>query len=237
MTHRTSPSVERRRHVRIEPKGSVTLIVGDHAQQGRLVNLGHGGLFAATTVGVPQRLLSRTVQIELRLDGRLAQWQRVSGRVTRIGPPGIAIAFDTTPAALVRVIDEMSTASHARFRVMSVVLVDSELRRRSILAAAFRSVGCAVIESSTPLEAIFRLGESSFEPDLIAIADSIPGTVADELRDFIDRDHPDVKLVTIGDDLVEPSGVELWLSSADPAADLAARVRELLARPRQPTRP
>jgi hypothetical protein len=100
------------------------------------------------------------------------------------------------------------------------------------MTAGFRATGCGVIEAATPLEAIVRLGESSFEPDVIAIADSHPAAAADEMRDFVERNHPNAKLVTIGDALLQPDGIVHWLSSADPASDLPDRIREVLVRPR-----
>jgi CheY-like chemotaxis protein len=130
----------------------------------------------------------------------------------------------------------MSSASRARFRVMSMVLVDPEPQRRSVMADAFRSAGCTVSETSTPLEAIVRLGELDFEPDLIAIADSMPGAIADDLRRFVIRDHPRVKLVTIGDELVQDITNGHWLSSVSSSSELVTRVREVLGSARRPTR-
>lgn len=232
MSHQAGPSTERRRYLRIEPKGSVTLLAGGNSRRGRIVNLSHGGLLANLAVGAPERLLACTVDLELRLDGQFAQWLPASGRIMRIGSEGIAISFTTPPPGLARVIDEMSTASHARRRVMSMVLVDPEPLRRSVLAAAFRSAGCTVIETSTPLEAIVRLGELNFEPDLIAIADSTPSAIADDLRHFVVHDHPRVKLVTIGEDLVRAASTgRNWLSPSDLASDLARRVRQVLGSP------
>jgi hypothetical protein len=98
------------------------------------------------------------------------------------------------------------------------------------MAEAFRATGCAVVDVSTPLEAIVRLGEFHFEPDIIAIADSLPETIAGELRAFTNVEHPRAKLITIGDDVIEPAGLAHWLSSDDPDDDLAKRVRELLLR-------
>jgi hypothetical protein len=228
---------ERRRHTRIAPKGTVILHAAGHAQRGRVANLGEGGMLVATNVTVPDRLLARAVEIDVRLDGMSAQWLHASGRIVRIAADGVAVTFDLPPAGLVRVIDEMSTASRARLRVISIVLIDLDPQRRAAMAAGFQAAGCFVVEASTPLEALVRLGESTFEPDLIAIADSIPSTVAGELRTFVEREHPRAKLVTIGDEAVDPAGVEHWLSSADPGADLANRVREVLGRHRHPTRP
>ena len=120
---------------------------------------------------------------------------------------------------------------------MSVVLIDGHTERRWAIAEGFRATGCAVIEASTPLEAIVRLGESSFEPDVIAVADSYPTSEAEEMRVFVERDHPNVKLVTIGDALIEPDGIAHWLSSADPGSDLPDRVREVLVRAARSIRP
>ena len=203
---------------------------GEHTQRGRIHDLGTGGMFVLTTVAMPERLLARSAELEIRLDGPHAQWLAAAGKIARINAHGFAVSFDKLSAPLFTLIDEISTASHARRRVMSAVLVDANPARRAAIAAELRSAGCAVIEATTPLEAIVRLGESSFEPDLIAIADSAPSMVADELRAFVARDHPRVKLVTIGDELADPGGIAHWLSSADPDADLQFRVRQLLGR-------
>lgn len=48
-------------------------------------------------------------------------------------------------------------------------------------------------------------------------------------RGLVEREHRNALLVTVGDELVASGGVDHWLSSADPKADLAARVREILA--------
>jgi len=77
-----------------------------------------------------------------------------------------------------------------------------------------------------------RLGESSFEPDVIAIADSDPSAAADQMRGFVERNHPHAKLVAIGDSELGPDGIAHWLSSADPDSDLPDRIREVLVRPR-----
>jgi len=235
MTQKADEGVERRRHVRIAPKGSVTLLTGENSRRGRIVNLSQGGLLVTTTVGAPERLLGRAVDIELRLDGQLARWHHASGQIVRVGGEGVAIALHTLSAGLLRVIDETSTASLARYRVMSMILVDPEPQRRSVMAAAFRFAGCTLIEASTPLEAIVRLGELDFEPDLIAIAE-MPGAVADDLRRFVIRDHPRVKLVTIGGEPADDSTNGHWLCAAEHTPDLVNRVREVLGCARRPTR-
>lgn len=181
-----------------------------------------------TRIAVPERLLDSTVDIDLRFDGRGSSWLRLQGHILRIGANSIALELDLVSPAFARIVDEMVTASHCHHRVMSIVLVDAMPERRSAMAEAFRAAGCAVIDVSTPLEAIVRLGESLFEPNLIAIADSLPGTISDELRRFVDAEHPRAKLVTINDATSAPLGSAHWLSTANPVNDLAARIRSVL---------
>lgn len=222
---------ERRSSVRIAPKGAVIVKSGDLVVNGRVANIGAGGCLVATTVTAPERFLGRRIELELRLDGQHSVWLGVAGRVARIAASSIAIVFDAAPPELLRVLDEMATASYRHRRVLSVMIVDATPERRLPLTEAFRVAGCTVVEVTTPLEAIVRLGESHFEPDLVAVADSLPSSTADELRRFITKAHPRSKLVTIGDDIVEPAGLASWLSSANPDDDLAERVRDVLTRP------
>jgi hypothetical protein len=69
---------------------------------------------------------------------------------------------------------------------------------------------------------------------VIAIADSDPSLEAADMRRFVERDHPKVKLITIGDDVLKPDGFANWLSSADPDGDLLTRVRDALVAPNRP---
>lgn len=229
MSQDSGPKPDRRRHARIEPKGTVSLRALGNTHRGRLLNIGSGGMYVATTTSLPARLLGRIVEIELRLDGALAAWQRLAGRVSRIAANGAAIVFDASTApALLRIIDELTTASHANARVISVVLIDAAPERRAAIAAGFRAAGCEVLEVGTQLEAIVRLGESDFEADIIAVADTQPAAVADEMRAFVEHFHP----CTIGPELLGPTGIANWLSEATETADLPARIRELLFAPR-----
>jgi len=219
---------ERRRDLRVSPKGTVIMHAEGCTTRGRIVNLSRGGVAAITTSAVPVRLLGGAASLDLRLDGRDSSWLDVRGRIVRIEDTAIALALEAAPPEFVRVLDELVTAAHCNRRVLSIVLVDATSARRSDMAEAFRAAGCAVIEVSTPLEAIVRLGESEFEPDLIAIADSLPATISEELRRFVDGEHPRVKLVTIGDGASAPLGLAHWLSAANPAGDLASRIRTVL---------
>ena len=202
--------------------------VGNYLLRGRIANVSLGGLLATTRVTAPERLLGARVAIELRLDGRDGGWFDLGGRVERIGSNSLAVRFDTVPPGFVSALEDMLTASHDRRRVLSIVHVDADAERRAALVRGFRASYCNVIDAATPLEAIVRLGESHFEPDVIAIADSSPATIADELRRFVDSEHPRARVLTIGHELAGPDGAGRWLSSANPADDLVPRIRKLL---------
>lgn len=225
--------LERRKHGRIALKGTAILLAGEHAVRARLVNLGEGGFLATTLVTAPMRLLGRSVDIELRLDDPLSQWNRLEGKIVRIGNDSVAISLNSTPA-LIRLVDEMTDASRTRERVISVILIDEDASRRRLLGDAFRTVGCSLIEAATSLEAIVRLGESSFEPDVIAVADSIPATTANEMREFVGRNHPHVKLVSITD-VIDSSLNIFQLTDDDLRGNLVDAIRRVLGRPRSPS--
>ncbi|HSN30493.1 MAG TPA: PilZ domain-containing protein [Kofleriaceae bacterium] len=224
---------ERRKHARIALKGTAILLAGEHAVRARLVNLGQGGFLASTLVTAPSRLLGRSADIELRLDDPLSQWNRLAGTIVRIGNLSVAVSLDATPS-LVRLVDEMTAASRTRERVISVILIDEDATRMQLLAEAFRVVGCNVIEAATSLEAIVRLGESSFEPDVIAVADSIPAATANDMREFVRRHHPHVKLVSITD-VIDPAVDIFQLTPEDLRGNLTGAIRRLLGRPRSPS--
>jgi hypothetical protein len=221
------PFVERRRSPRISPKGSVVLFAGELEEHGRLGNISSSGLLAITEnlSAIP---LGSEVGIELRLDIASSEWLQLSGRVVRIDGCALALVLATDTEPFLRLMDGNLSASGVHQRVRSVVLIDATPERRELIAEAFRASGCAVLEIATPLEAIVRLGELQFEPDLVAIADSLPSSISDELRGFVEREHPEAKLVTVGDGLLAPSGSARWMSSSSSQGDLLARIRELL---------
>jgi hypothetical protein len=232
MHQRGGERPERRRHIRIAAKGTLLFRAGTHEQSCRIANLSEGGAYVLTNVTAPDRLLGRDVGLELRLDAASAEWLRATGRIVRKTPVGVAIAFDLLAAPLLRIIDALSTASLARARIIVVVLIDADPQRRDAMTTGFRAAGCSVIEAASPLEAIVRLGESSFEPDVIAVADS-HGEDAEQMRAFVEREHPKATLIRIGDELLRPEGLANWLSSVNHDEDLPARVREALIAPRR----
>lgn len=201
---------------------------GTYLLRGRIANISLGGLSAITRITAPERLLGAVVTIQLRLDGGDNVWFELGGHLQRIGSNSLAVRFDTVAPGFARTIEALHMASHDLRRILSIVLVDADAERRAALVSGFRASHCAVIDAATPLEAIVRLGESHFEPDVIAIADSSPEAIADELRRFVETEHPRARVLTIGHDLVGPSGAARWLSSANPGNDLVTRIHQLL---------
>jgi len=205
------------------------MLAGEDTCRCRIVNLSHGGILVIAPMRAGEVLVpGRSLEIELRFDGKDSRWLRLAGRIRRVQETTIAMEFEKVSLEFIQLVDDSLGASYGRRRILSVVSVDATAGRRTPIAEAFRSAGCIVVEVSTPLEAIVRLGELEFEPDLIVIADSVPGSISGELRQFIEREHPRAKLVTVGDDLINPNEQNHWLSSADPGRDLLTRVRRLL---------
>lgn len=209
-------------------KGALVLRATERALSGRLANLSASGLWMELNIGPPADLLARTVKLDLRLDGGLAEWLRVEGKVVRLRPNGLAVQFSAPSDLVLRTIDDLASQSQASRRVLTVVLIDSDAARRSAMVKGFRGAGCVTIEGGTPLEAIVRLGDASFEPDLIAVADSYNELDANAMREFVRRNHPHAKLITIGDELFAPDGIANWLSSDNPDADLSKRIRDVI---------
>lgn len=197
----------------------------------RIANLSRGGLLTRAGITPPERLLGTAVELALRLDGTDASWLQLNGRMLRIGSSSIAFVLDVVPPSFTRIIDQALSRSQEHDRMLSVVLVDGALERRRVMAEAFEAGGCVVVEASTPLEAITRLGESHFEPDLVAIADSLPVAISEELRRFVGAEHPHAMLVSIGDTASAPDGLSLLAS--DRGGGLAARIRDLLSKVRR----
>ena len=76
-----------------------------------------------------------------------------------------------------------------------VLLVDPLPRRRATAAAAFRATGRRVRAVATPLCAIHQLGASHDRTTMIAIADTVPAEIADDLRAYVRDEHPTLVLV------------------------------------------
>lgn len=226
MTTEHEPTPDRRTSPRITPKGSAIISAPTWSRRGRITNLSATGMELALDDALAP--CSDALAISVRLDGADHAWHALAGRLLRTDGGTVAIAFDRVPPAFMALLDTTARASRTHDRRISVVLVDPQLARRSTIAEGFRAAGCSVLDVSTPLEAIVRLGESEFEPDVIAIADSHPEASADQLRTFVEREHPAAQLVRIGDAAAPPADLAQWLSSAGTADALLTRIRQVL---------
>jgi hypothetical protein len=222
--------VERRRARRVRPKGSVRIKIEGREIHGRIVDVSESGI----RLGVPEddvcaEHVGSPTSIEVRLDTRIAAWLRLEGHVMRIGFRSIVLGLEHVPTAFHDLMSDELVASNNQVRTPCVVIVDHEAPRRAPFVDAFRGAGYEVVEATSPLEAVVRVGESGYEPHVIVVADTLPASVADELREFMTREHPGVQIVTIGHNSLDPMGRGDWLASQDPAHDLRARVEHLLA--------
>lgn len=170
------------------------------AHNGRVLNISKSGILVGMHRGAPDLALAQTVSLEIRLDSGVAEWLTATGKVARIDDQGVAITFDAPHPTLTAMIDNATGASDVSMRVLTVVLIDRDLLRRQRMSSQLQARGCTVFEVGSPLEAIVRLGELSFEPNVVAVADSFAAEDARAMRDFIQRRHPSAQLVTIVDD-------------------------------------
>lgn len=72
-----------------------------------------------------------------------------------------------------------------------VLLVDPIGERRLELATSWRVSGRRVTEAATPLEAIRFLGDAG-RPHYMAIAETSPRSIGEELRAYVIAEHDDV---------------------------------------------
>ncbi|MGE0867494.1 MAG: PilZ domain-containing protein [Kofleriaceae bacterium] len=230
MDWQTVPT-EWRHTVRLRVKGSAAIKYGGHTAHGRILDLGLGGLSIWTDQpSAFEQLDGHAVRIQITLEGLPREEFSLRGRVLRTsaGAQLIAIRFDHLPEQLIARLTHELTAAVADEVAPRMILVDEVADRRSLIAHAFRAAGCNVTEVSSALEAITRLEDFHFEPALIAIADTLPATQAEQLRDFMQGEHPDAHMVAIGKSAAnrDPSGS--WLRSNDGDDDLQIRVDRVM---------
>ena len=222
---------ELRRAMRVRSKGSVRIHCGNRMIPGRIVDLAVGGICvrAELPLGV-LGLLGELTRIDLRLDGGASKQFALLGRVLRVSTPtrSIAIGFDAVPEDFEDCVQDELLAAVEHDALPRMILVDAVDARRNEIASAFRNAGCHVTEASTPLEAIAYLGGSRFELGLIAIADSVPETVAEQLREFLVDEYPGVHMVAIGTSAAHRDPAGSWLCSANTRGDLQTRVGRVM---------
>jgi PilZ domain len=217
---------ERRRTMRVRSKGSVRFRHGAQRIRGRILDLSVGGICVRIEPPVGLGVyIGEPVHLEVRLDAR-ARSCSLDGRVLRsLAATGvIAVELNGIPSGFESCVADELVAAGKYDALPHMILVDIALGRRHAFARAFRSAGCHVTEVATPLEAIAQLGRSRFAPGVIAIADSVPESIAEDLRTFLGREHPDAHMVAIGRSNRHSNLGGSWLSWADTRGDLDLRV-------------
>jgi len=222
---------ELRRTMRVRSKGSIRVQRGTRSIRGRVVDLAVGGVsMRADGATDLTRLVGTHVAVELRLDAGSTMLFSLQGRVLRASSATRMVAIElceVTSAFEGCVRDELSAGSEYD-AVPHVIIVDVASPRRHSIARAFRSGGCEVSEASTPWEAIARLGRGQFEPGIIAIADTVPESVAEELREFLSGEHPLAHMVDIGASARGRDPASSWINGHDPNGDVAIRVGRVI---------
>lgn len=221
---------ERRRRMRVRSKGSVRFRHGAQLIRGRILDLGMGGICLRVEPPVGSGVhIGEPVRLEVRLDAG-ARHHALDGRVLRsVAATGvIAVELDGVPSDFERCVEEELVAAGKHDAVPHMILVDHAAGRRHAFARAFRSAGCHVTEVSTPLDAIAQLGRSQFAPGVIAIADSVPESIAEDLRAFLGREHPEAHMVAIGSSNRRPCLGGSWLSWVNTRNDLELRVGRVI---------
>src|SRR3569623_1756050 len=149
---------------------------------------------------------------------------------------------DRASGSVQKMTDVADRRKHARIALKgTAILLAGEYAVRSRLANLSTGGFLARTLVTPPLRQLgrsvdieLRLGESSFEPDVIAVADSIPAVTANEMREFVGRNHPRVKLVSITD-VIDPDINIFQLPPEDLRGNLADAIRRVLGRPRTPS--
>jgi hypothetical protein len=222
---------ELRSAMRVRSKGSIRIHCGNRVISGRIVDLAVGGICVRTELPIGLLgLIGELVHVDLNLDTVASRRFALLGRVLRVSIPTrrMAIGFDAVPDDFEDCVQDELLAAVEHDRLPRMILVDTVDGRRNKIASAFRNAGCHVTEASTPLEAIAHLDGSRFELGLIAIADTVPETVAEQLREFLLDEHPEAHMVSIGRSAAHRDPAASWLCSTDVREDLQTRVGRVM---------
>jgi hypothetical protein len=226
-----TPPREMRRTVRVRSKGSIQLHRGARAIRGRVVDLATGGLCLHADIGTDLGdLVGQRVPIVLRLDASSAVPFVLRGRVLRATTTTrlVAIQLDDVPASFEACVRDEVAAARTYDAAPHVIIVDAACETRELIAHAFRTGGCQVVEVSTPWQAIDELDHGRFEPGVIAIADTVPEAIANDLRAFMRREYPEAHMVAIGTSAHNRDPAGSWISTRDPKGDVAIRVGRVI---------
>ncbi|HSD88875.1 MAG TPA: PilZ domain-containing protein [Kofleriaceae bacterium] len=222
---------EQRRTTRVRSKGWIRVYRGPHTINGRVIDLGTGGvsMLADGATGL-ETLAGSPVEVDLRLDESATMLFSLHGRVVRASSATGIVAIELLDVGVLfeKCIARELCAASDYDASPHVILVDAACAQRDSIANAFRAGGCKVTEVSTPWEAIAHIDRNQFEPSVIAIADTQPEQVAEELREFLRVEHPQAHMVAIGRSSLDRDPASSWLSGSDPNSDVVVRVGRVI---------
>jgi CheY-like chemotaxis protein len=198
VSEQESMQVDRRQQVRVVANGSV-IVYGHETARGRLSDISSGGIRMRLVEGGSCCRCGEGVDVELHLDRTGATWRQFCGEVVRVDEREVAIRFTAMPLDFADVIQDALVSALEGAAITHVLLVDPNAERRISFAALLRRTGCRVAEAATPLEAIAHLGGSAIQNWVVAITNTVPASIADELRRFLAESDPPVDVRVLGD--------------------------------------
>lgn len=223
---------ERRRSGRVQSTGTA-VVHGSFAAHARILDLAIGGVSLLVDGAAALPAAGAHVHLDVRLDG-LGRWLHLSGTVVRADARGpgavlVIVLLVVPPDFEDLVQDELLSALECA-RQPRILVVDGVRGRRRLVADAFRTTGCHVIEASSPLEAIAEIDQSRLHLRAVVIADTELASHADELRGFLGEMYPAVPLIELGQRDRTTGKNSLCV---DRVSDLALQIFDLVGMPEQ----
>ena len=161
--------------------------------------------------GEPHCGSGEPVEVELHLDRMGATWLQFRGEVVRSDHRELAISFTSVPLDFVDVVQGALVSALEGAALAHVLLVDVNTQRRTPFAALLRRAGCRVAEVATPLDAIAHLGGSAIHSWVVAIATTVPASIADELERFLSESDSPVDVRMLGSK--SPTSALAWFTA------------------------
>lgn len=213
--------MERRQHVRIPVHGSAVLSDAGRQIHARLCSVSPVALEVTCQLGTPRFVDEHAVELDVCLDSDGAAWSHTTARVVRVRAARnrLVLAYDLTPDLAARFEPIFRAAQLPSLRVVVVDRVDG---RRARVADVFREHGCFVVEAISPLE-VFDWLASGLGPAIIAVGDTVPADVGEDLRRYLELAQPGVRIVEICD-----HDSDVSLSGFEDLAALEAHITAML---------
>ena len=186
--------MEKRHDARVHARGSV-FVHTHRGERGRIIDLSAGGVRLALARRNLIHCIGGRVAIELRLDGAREGWVHLNGQIRRVAADGtVSVAFFQLPTDFEDLIQDQLVSELECTLLPHALVVDPATERRQTTARQLRADGWYVTESSSPLEAIDHLGESSSHPSMVIVAPTSPSSIGHDLRRYLAREHASIRV-------------------------------------------